>query len=152
MKNLKNISAQEQEFLDKVDALVGSAEASAADIASELEQAGIDPEELRRAAFQRIRSFANEKYTARGMNLPPRMSEALKQMRPPTTEEEKSAQSKKANTRVQDFLASLKQTGSALTAPTAFAPAYRNKQEETPDGDDELIRKQQEDLDSEGDE
>jgi len=79
------------------------------------------------------------------------MSEALKQMRPPTPEEEKAAQSKKVNTRVEDFLALLKQAGSAFAAPTAFAPAYRNKQEESSDGDEELIRKQQEDLDSEGD-
>ena len=151
MKKLRNISAQEQEFLNKVDALVRSAEAPASDIVSELEQFGINSDELQHAAFQRIRSFANEKYTSRGMNLPPRMSEALKQMRPPTPEEEKAAQSKKANTRVQDFLASLKQAGTAFAAPTAFDPAYRNKQEETSGGDEDLIRKQQEDLDSEDD-
>jgi hypothetical protein len=35
-----------------------------------------------------------------------------------------------------------------LLAPNrSFAPAYRNKQEDTPASDEELLRQQQEDLD-----
>src|ERR1035441_7377143 len=115
MKKHINISPREQEFLNRIDALVGSSDEPASDLASELELLGIDPDELRSAAFQRIRSYASIKYLSRGMNPPARMSEAMKQMRPPTPEEEKAAQSKRAGTRVQDFLASLKHAGSAFT-------------------------------------
>jgi hypothetical protein len=152
MKKLRNISAQEQEFLNKLDALIGGPDESTADLTSELEQVGIDPEELRQAASQRIRSFASEKYLTRGLNPPPRMRDAMKQMRPPTPEEEKAAQSKRASTRVEEFLESLKRAGSAIATPGTLAPAYRNKQKETPQGDKDLLSEQQEDLDSEVDE
>ncbi len=150
MKKLKNISAQDQAFLDQIDALVGNSEMSAPDLNAELEQFGIDPNELRQATFQRIRSFATERYSSRGMDLPPRMSEALRQMRPQTSQEQEATRSARATSRVQGLLASLKQAGSAFTAPETLAPAYRNKQEDTPESDEQLLQDQQKDLDDEG--
>jgi hypothetical protein len=150
MKKPKNISAKDQAFLDQIDALVGNSDISAPDLAAEVEQFGINPNELRQAAFQRIRSFANEKYSSRGLNLPPRMSEALRQMRPPTPQEQEAAQSARAISRVQGLLESLKEVGNVFTAPTTFAPAYRNKQEGTPESDEQLLQDQQKDLDDEG--
>jgi hypothetical protein len=149
MKNPKNISAQDQAFLDQIDALLGISETSAPDLALELELFGIDPNELRQAAFKRIRSFATEKYSSRGLDMPHLMSEALRQLRPPTPQEQEAAQSARAESRVQGLLSSLKLAGNAYFTPAPFAPAYRNKQEGTPESDEQLVEEQQRDLDGE---
>jgi len=90
MKMTNKTSEKDEPFLDQVDALLGAPE-SAEDLASELKQCGIDPEELRQAAFQRIRRYATQQYSSRGVDLPTRMSEALSQLRPPTPLEEKAS-------------------------------------------------------------
>lgn len=147
MKKPKNLSAQDRAFLDRIDALVGNSEMSAPDLAAELEQLGIDPNDLRQVAFQRIRSFATEKYSSRGVDLPLRMSEALRQMRPQAPEEQEAAYSARATSRVRNLLASLKQVGNTFSAPGTLAPAYRNKQENMPESDERLLEQQQKDLD-----
>jgi hypothetical protein len=71
-------------------------------------------------------------------------------VRPPTPQEQEAAQSARAISRVQGLVESLKEVGNVFTAPTTFAPAYRNKQEGTPESDEQLLQDQQKDLDDEG--
>jgi hypothetical protein len=152
MKKPKKISEKDRAFLDQVDALLDSP-ASSNDLKDELQQFGIDSDELRNVAFQRIRTFASEKYSSKGRGLPVRMSEALKQLRPPTAEEQQALSAQRAKSRVQGILAAIKNTGSStFEMPASFAPAYRNKEEETPESDRKLLEDQQKQLDGEGDE
>jgi hypothetical protein len=151
MKKPKNISERERACLDQIDALIGDQKPSPKELAAELEQLGLNPDELRNVAFQRIRSFATQKYSSRGKDLPVRLSEALKQLRPPTPEEEEVSRTEHAKSRVQGILAAIKNVGTAtFAAPGNFAPAYRNKEEETPESDRKLLEEQQKQLDGDG--
>jgi predicted alternative tryptophan synthase beta-subunit len=98
----------------------------------------MDPEELRQAAFQRIRGHATQQYSSRGVDLPARMSEALSQLRPPTPLEQKASLEERVNSRVQDMLAAVMSAGSSFSAPASFASAYRNKKDEAPESDKQL--------------
>ena len=151
MKKLKTISQRDRAFLDQIDALIGDPEPSQKELAAELEQVGLDSDELRNVAFQRIRSFATQKYSSKGKDLPVRLSEALKQLRPPTPEEQEAARAERTKLRVQGILAAIKNVGgSSFAAPGNFAPAYRNKEEETSESDKKLLEDQQKQLDGEG--
>jgi hypothetical protein len=150
MKKPKDKSDKDRVFLDQIDALVGDPNSSPKDLAVELEQFGLDPDELRDQAFQRIRSFATQKYSSKGRELPVRMSEALRQLRPPTPQEQQASLAERAKSRVQDILAAIKDAGaSTFAVPGDFAPAYRNKEEETPESDKKLLEDQQKQLDGE---
>ncbi|MGC2161528.1 MAG: hypothetical protein WA634_06460 [Silvibacterium sp.] len=150
MKMPNKIFEKDKVFLDQIDALLGSPEASE-DLASELVQFDLDPDELRKVAFQRIRGFATQQYSSRGNDLPIRMSDALSQLRPPTPIEERSFKEESAKSRVQGILAAIKNAGNTFSAPGSFAPAYRNKEDETPESDRKLLEGQQKQLDGEGD-
>ncbi len=147
MKKPNSISDQDRRLLEQLDALVGDMEPSSAELAAELEACEVDPKGLRESVFQRIRAYATEQYSSRGVDLPPMMSGALKQMRPPTSQEQEAARTERAASRVQNLLASLRRASESLSPNISFAPAYRNKQEDTPGSDEELLRQQQEDLD-----
>ena len=54
MKKPKNISEQDRAFLDQIDALIGDSEPSPKELAAELEQLGLDPDELRNVALQNV--------------------------------------------------------------------------------------------------
>jgi len=151
MKKPKNISERNRAFLDQIDALIGDPEPAPKELAAELEQVGLDSEELRNVGFQRIRSFATQKYSSKGKDLPVRLSEALKQLRPPTPEEQEASRAERAKSRVQGILAAIKNVGgSTFTNPGNFAPAYRNKEDETSESDKKLLEDQQKQLDGEG--
>jgi hypothetical protein len=152
MKKPNKISEKDRAFLDQVDALLDGPESSSNDLKDELRQFGLDSDELRNVAFQRIRSFATQKYSSKGKDLPVRMSEALKQLRPPTAEEQQASSAERAKSRVQEFLAAIKNLGTnTFDVPGNFAPAYRNKQEETSESDKKLLEDQQRKLDGDGD-
>jgi hypothetical protein len=150
MKKPKNISERDRAFLDQIDALIGDPEPSPKELAAELEQVGLNPDELRDVAFQRIRSFATQKYSSKGKDLPVRLSEALKQLRPPTPEEQEASRAERAKSRIQGILAAVKNVGTSTFATRGnFAPAYRNKEEETSESDKRLLEDQQKQLDGE---
>lgn len=147
MKKPNPISDQDREFLDQLEALIGSAEPTAAELAAELEECGVDPKELKESTFHAVRAYATANYSSKGHSLPPLMSEALKQMRPLSSEEQAAARLERATSRVKDLLAALRGVGESLSSDRSFAPAFRNKQEGMPDSDNEILRQQQEELD-----
>jgi len=151
MKKPKNLSEKDRAFLTHIDALLGTQEPSPNDLAAELEQFDLNADELRNEAFQRIRSFATQKYSSKGKELPARMSEALRQLRPPTPAEQRASLAERAKSRVQNFLAAIKDTGfNTFAEPATFGLAYRNKEDETPESDKKLLEDQQKELDGEG--
>ena len=155
MSNMKpNRSQKDAEFVKRLDALIGAPDGrdnSALD--EDLRECGIDPKQLREVAYERIRSIATQKFTSLGKDCPPQMREALRQLRPPTPEEEELNRRSQAASTVQSLLSSIKAgVTSVLANPVssgaAFAPAFRNKQEELTQKDRDLLNSQQSEFDS----
>jgi hypothetical protein len=126
----KRWTPQEEERL--LDQLADSIETEpATEIAAEMKEGGHDlidiAGRMKAAALAGVKQF--------------------KQSLPLTPQEQEVARTERATSRVQTLLASLKGTGDLLAPNISFAPAYRNKQEDTPASDEELLRRQQEDLD-----
>jgi hypothetical protein len=149
MKIPNKMNEKDQAVLDKFDALLGSVESSY-DVTSELQQFGLNAEDLRSAAFQRIRERATQRYSSRGKDIPPKMGEALAQLKPPTAAEEHALKEKRAVQHVQNFLAAVRTAGASAFQPLSLAPAFRNKEDETPESDRQLLDEQQKQLDDEG--
>jgi hypothetical protein len=126
----KRWTPQEEERL--LDLLADSIETeTAVEIAAEMKEGGHDLADV--AGLMKAAALAGVKQ--------------FRQSRPPTPQEQEVARTERAASRVQNLLASLKGAGDLLAPNRSFAPAYRNKQEDTPASDEELLRKQQEDLD-----
>jgi hypothetical protein len=149
MKVPNKMNEKDQAVLDKFNALLGRDESSD-DLSSELQQFGLNAEELRSDAFKRIRDRATQQYSARGKDIPPRMRKALAQLRPPTPAEEQARKEKGAVQHVQNFLAAVRGAGTNAFQPLSLAPAFRNKEDETPESDQQLLDEQQKQLDDEG--
>jgi len=149
MKVPNKMNEKDQAVLDKFNALLGREESSD-DLSSELQQFGLNAEELRSAAFKRIRDRATQQYSSRGKDIPPRMREALAQLRPPTPAEEQARKEKSAVQHVQNFLAAVRGAGTNAFQPLSLAPAFRNKEDGTPESDQQLLDEQQKQLDDEG--
>jgi hypothetical protein len=159
MSNVKpNRSQKDAQFLRRFDALTGATderEKSAVD--EDLLECGVDPNQLRKVAYDRIRNIATQKYLSLGKDCPPQMQEALRQLRPPTPEEEEQNKRTQAASLVQGLLSSIKAGISSVLpnstpAGATFAPAFRNKHEELTEKDRDLLNSQQSELDSGSDE
>jgi hypothetical protein len=158
MENVKpKRSEKDATFVKRLDALTGVAnERDKAALDADLRECGIDPNQLRKVAYDRIRNIATQKYTSLGKDYPPQMREALRQLRPPTPEEEELNKKSQAASAVQGLLSSIKSGIASVLANPApggatFAPAFRNRQEELTQKDRDLLHSQQSDLDSEPD-
>ena len=149
MKMPNKMNEKDQAVLDKFGALLGGDESSD-DLSSELQQFGLNAEDLRSAAFQRIRKRATQQYSSRGKNIPSKMREALAQLKPPTAAEEHVLKEKRAVQHVQSFLAAVRTAGAGAFQPFSLTPAFRNKEDETPESDQQLLDEQQKQLDDEG--
>jgi len=149
MKMPNKMNEKDQAVLDKFGALLGGDESSE-DLSSELQQFGLNAEDLRGAAFRRIRERATQQYSSRGKNIPSKMQEALVQLRPPTAAEEHALKEKRAVHHVQNFLAAVRTAGASVFQPLSLAPAFRNKDDETPESDRQLLDEQQKQLDDDG--
>jgi hypothetical protein len=127
--NKRWTSQEEERFLDELADSIGTEPATV--IAAEMKEGGHDVAEIagrmRAAALAGIKQF--------------------KQSLPLTPQEQEVARTERATSRVQNLLASLRGIGDLLAPNASFAPAYRNKQEDTPASDEDLLRQQQEDLD-----
>ena len=123
------IPLEEERVLDQLADLIETEPATA--IAAEMKDGGHDVTEI--AGRMKAASLAGVKQ--------------FKQSVPLKTEEQEVARTEHATSRVQALLATLKGVGNSLAPNTSFAPAYRNKHEDTPASDVELLRQQQEDLD-----
>ena len=150
MKKSKTPSFLYEAQTNRVDALIGASEPTPAELSAELAAFGLHPEDLQRALFQRVRAVATERYTSMGRALPTLMSEALKQTRPRSPDEERAYQAGSATSRVQGILGLIQNAGRQFSQPLTFAPAFRNKDDAAGD-DEDLLRAQQQELDEEQD-
>jgi hypothetical protein len=127
--NKRWIPQEEERLLDQLADSIETEPATV--IAAEMKEGGHDVTEI--AGRMRAAALAGVKQ--------------FKQSVPLTPQEQEVARTERATSRVQALLASLRGVGNLLAPDTSFAPAYRNKQEDTTASDEELLRQQQEDLD-----
>jgi hypothetical protein len=151
MKKKVEVSRTNREFLKRIDALTDTTEGcDHSELEEELRGCGIDATHLKESAYDRLRQLATHKYTSLGKDIPEQMSQALRQLSPPTPEEEQQKKKSAASSRVKDFLANIR---SSVTIPISgmnqsFAPAYRNRSEEISNEDEKLLNAHQVELDA----
>ncbi len=143
-------------FLKRLDALTGSSEdRDSSTVKEQLRERGVDPDLLRKAAYDRLRQSATQRYSSQGKNVPPQMVEALRQLRPPTPEEEEQTRTAEAASKVQSLLDHIKAGIAAVVDNNNeigdFAPAFRNKKGQVSRSDSDLLNSHQSELDSEWD-
>jgi hypothetical protein len=142
-------------FLNKVDALSSSSdERDRAAVQEGLRDCGIDPEELRKRTHDRLRAIATHNYISLGKDCPPRLKEALRQLKPLSPEEEEQKQTSRAASRINDLLSSIRSgVISTLTAPlsgnAAAGHAFRNKKKDLTHKDRDLLKTHQSEVDAE---
>jgi hypothetical protein len=145
-------------FLNKIDALYSpSGERDRSTLQDDLRDCGIEPEELRKTVHDKLRALATHNYISLGKECPPRLKEALRQLKPLSPEEEEKKQTSQAAAKIKDLLSNIK-TGvtSALTAPLpgseAPAHAFRNKKKDLTQKDRDLLKTHQSEVDAEAEE
>jgi hypothetical protein len=155
----ENKSEKENLFLDRLAALSAAPdEVDESTLEDDLLACGIDPAELRKVAHDRLRRIANQDYISLGRDCPPKLREFLRQMRPPTPEEEQVKQKSQAASKINDLLSGIRSgITSALSHPApradSVALAFRNKKKALTQKDRDLLKAHQDEIDSEsGDE
>lgn len=146
---------KESVFLDRLTALSSSAdELDESALEEDLRECGIELTELQKVAHDRLRRLANHNYITLEKECPPKLGEFLRQMRPPTEEEQHKRENSKAISKISDLLSTIRSgITSALSPPesqiTAPAAAFRNKKKELTQKDRDLLESQQSEIDSE---
>jgi hypothetical protein len=148
---------QERVFLNRLTALTPAAEGrdqSALD--DDLRECGIDPAELRKIAHDRLRRVASHNYATLDKEIPPKLRDFLRQMRPPTVEEEWRQEQSKAASKINDLLSSIRSgvastIGIPATRTTNLGYSFRNKKGELTQQDLDLLNSHQSEIDAESD-
>ena len=144
--------------MDRLAALTSAPdEGEEASLEEDLRECGIDSAELRKVAHDRLRLLANQNYISLGRDCPPKLQEFLRQMRPPSAEEEEAQQKSQAASKINDLLSSIRSgVVSALIPPATrtenLAHAFRNKKKELTKKDQHLLNSHQDEIDSESEE
>jgi hypothetical protein len=149
---------KETAFLNKIDALYSAPdERDRSTLQEDLQNCGIDPEKLRKTTHDKLRAIATHNYISLGKECPPRLKEALRQLKPLSPEEEQKKQTSQAASKINDLLSSIK-SGiiSTLTPPLsgneAPAHAFRNKKKDLTQKDRDLLQAHQSEVDAEAEE
>ena len=156
-KGNKTNKEKEDLFLERLAALSPAPdECDQSMIEAELRECGIDTDELRKDVHARLLRLANHDYITLDKECPPKLRDFLRQMRPPTPEEEAQREKARAASKISDLLSSIRSgIASALTSPAVQAqnPArgFRNKKTELTEKDRDLLKSQQAEIDAESD-
>jgi hypothetical protein len=139
----RNKLDKEKLFLDKLAALTSSADGrDQTTLEDDLRVCGIDPADLRKVAHDRFWQLAKRNYISLGKDSPEKLQEFLRQLRPPTADEEEQKQKSEAASTINGLLANIR-TG----IPSALGPisplddvayAFRNKNKKLTQKDREL--------------
>ncbi len=146
---------KEDLFLDRLAALSPVPdECDQSVLEAELRECGIDPAELRKDIHRRLRRLADHNYITLDKECPPKLRDFLRQMRPPTAEEEALTEKSRASSKISDLLSSIRSgIVSALTPPAPpvenHAQAFRNKKKHLTDKDRDLLNSHQSEIDAE---
>lgn len=153
MKKKVDVSKNAREFLKRFDALTDTtADCERAELEEELRACGVDPDRARSVAYDRLRKLATHHYTSLGKDVPAQMSQALRQLRPPSPEEVEKKKKSAASSKVKEFLSNIRSGAGAIlqtgTLNQSFAPAFRMKAGEVSKEDEDILSAQQADLDA----
>src|ERR1700723_1000480 len=148
---------QERVLLNRLVALTSTAEGRDQSVLDDdLRECGIDPTELRTIAYDRLRRVANHNYSTLDKETPPKLRDFLRQMRPPTPEEEQGKEQAQAASKINDLLSSIRSgIASTFRLPVGrtenLGHAFRNKKEELTQRDRDLLKSHQSEIDAESD-
>lgn len=154
-KGNKTNKEKEDLFLDRLAALSPApAEGNQSVIEAELSECGIDRAELRKDVHGRLLRLANHDYITLDRECPPKLRDFLRQMRPPTPEEEAQREKSRATSKISDLLSNIRSgIVSALTPPAPHAQnpaqAFRNQRTELTEKDRDLLKSHQSEIDAE---
>ncbi len=152
----RNKLDKEKLFLNKLAALTsGADDRDQAALEDDLRACGIDPADLRKLAHDRFWQLAKRNHISLGKDSPRKLQEFLRQLRPPTAEEEEQKQKLGAASTITGLLANIR-TGVAsalrpLSLPDDVAYAFRNKNKKLSQKDRDLLKSHQSEIDSESD-
>jgi hypothetical protein len=154
-KRGKAYKEKEALFLERLGALaLGLDGCDQSVLDAELRECGIDPAELRKDVHGRLWRFAEHNYITLEKECPPKLQDALYQMRPPTAEEAARREKSRATSEIGDLLSSIRSgIASALTPLVPqlqnVAHAFRNKRSELTENDRGLLKSHQSEIDAE---
>ena len=148
---------QQRVFLNRLAALTSATEGrdqSALD--DDLRECGIDPAELRKTAHDRLRRVANHNYSTLDKETPAKLRDFLRQMRPPTPEEEQRKEQAQATSKISALLSSIRSRiastfGSPVLPRGSLGYSFRNKKKELTQRDRDLLDSHQSEIDAESD-
>jgi hypothetical protein len=152
----RNKLDREKLFLNRLAALTsGADDRDQTTLEDDLRTCGIDPAELRKVAHDRFWQLAKRNYISLGKDSPEKLKDLLRQLRPPTPDEEEQKQKSQAGSTITDLLANIR-TGIAsavrpLTPLDDVAHAFRNKNKKLTQKDRDLLKAHQAEIDSESD-
>lgn len=125
-----------------------------AEVTDLLQSSGINPEALIAKTHEHLQRLAGTRYLSRGESVPPKLRDALHQLKPANIAEQVAIESNKARSAIRSIFERVKEeiTGTAVVVVprAAMQPAFRNKKDLT-DADQELLAELQEELDSNDD-
>jgi len=155
MSKKKKNHEKENLLIDRLAALSSAPDdGDESSLAKDLLECGIDPSQLRKVAHDRLRLLANQNYISLGRDCPPKLKEFLRQMQPPSPEEEEAQRKSDAASKINDLLSSIRSGVAAALIPPAprtesLAQAFRNKKKELTPKDRDLLKSHQDEIDSE---
>ncbi len=140
-----------QDVTKTLDHLFGSEEdLTDEELSLELAALGMRTETLEETAYKRLRQLASERFSWSGQALPSRLATALRELRPPSAEEEKAKTTVFAKRALQDIFRAVAQPNilTSLTASASEQPAFsfRSKGDLTA-SDQELLESEQAEVD-----
>lgn len=153
MKNTRQTKREaSEEIHEGLELLFGSEEdLTDEELRAELEQVGVDGDALSRKAHEYLRGLATHQFSSLGRDVPQEMNVALRQLKPPTPEQERDRVKSGADARVKRIIdAARDKTSLVLSSIAASASvqpdyAFRNKGDLS-ESDLEILRAGEEEL------
>ena len=148
---------QENVFLNRLAALTSAVEGRGQSaLEDDLRECGIAPAELRKVAYYKLRRVASHNYSTLDKEIPSKLRDFLRQMRPVTPEEEHREKQTQAALEINHLLSNIR-SGIASTSmlpatrTANLAHAFRNRKEQLTQRDRDLLNLQQSEIDAESD-
>jgi hypothetical protein len=148
---------QERVLLNRLVALTSTAEGRDQSVLDDdLRECGIDPTELRTIAHDRLRRVANHNYATLDKETPAKLKDFLRQMQPPTPEEQRRKEQAQATSKISDLLSSIRSRiastfGAPILRTGSLGYSFRNKKKELTQRDRDLLDSHQSKIDAESD-
>lgn len=151
MKNKRNARDSKDAFRRMFDAFVPCAEElNDEDVREILAAAGVDVDAIIEKAHRSLQDVAGRRYLSQGKNVPTKLREALRQMKPASPRERLQIETERARVAIRSIFEKVKENTAAIANTKAsrphLQPAFRNKKDLS-EADRKQLAELQEELD-----